>query len=77
MEKQSPVQRIWEPGKERRRKLIVAVLLAVVGVIGGMVPYFAAAKIIVLLIARVMLKDAPIVILDEATASFFYTQLCA
>ena len=51
MEKQSPVQRIWELGKDEHGRLITAVLLAVVGVVGGMVPYFAAAKIIVLLLA--------------------------
>ncbi len=51
MEKQSPVQRIWELGEHERGKLITAVILAVIGVICGMVPYFAAAKIIVLLIA--------------------------
>ena len=47
MAKQSPVQRIWELGKDQHGRLITAVVLAVVGVVGGMVPYFAAAKIIV------------------------------
>lgn len=51
MEKQSPVQRIWELGEREHGKLITAVLLAVIGVVCGMVPYFAAAKIIVLLLA--------------------------
>lgn len=51
MENQSPVQRIWELGKDEHGRLITAVILAVLGVIGGMVPYFAAAKIIVLLLA--------------------------
>ena len=51
MEKQSPVQRIWELGAAEHGRLITAVLLAVVGVACGMVPYFAAAKIIVLLLA--------------------------
>ncbi len=51
MEKQSPVQRIWELGKEEHGRLIAAVLLAVVGVVCGMVPYFAAARIITLLLA--------------------------
>ena len=46
MAKQSPVQRIWELGKDQHGRLITAVVLAVVGVVGGMVPYFAAAKII-------------------------------
>ena len=51
MEKQSPVGRIWELGKDEHGKLITAVILAVVGVVCGMAPYFAAAKIIVMLIA--------------------------
>ncbi len=51
MENQSPVQRIWELGKDEHGRIITAVVLAVLGVIGGMVPYFAAAKVIVLLLA--------------------------
>ena len=51
MEKQSPVQRIWELGKDEHGKLITAVILAVVGVVCGMTPYFAAAKLIALLLA--------------------------
>lgn len=51
MENQSPVQRIWELGKDEHGRLITAVILAVLGVICGMAPYFAAAKIIVLLLA--------------------------
>ena len=51
MKEQSPVGRIWELGEREHGKLITAVILAVLGVAGGMVPYFAAAKIIVLLLA--------------------------
>ena len=50
MAKQSPVQRVWELGRDEHGRLITAVLLAVLGAMGGVVPYFAAAKIIVLLI---------------------------
>ena len=52
MKKQSPVQRIWELGKDEHGKLITAVILAVIGVVCGMAPYFAAAKILALLLAK-------------------------
>ena len=51
MKEQSPVGRIWELGKSEHGKLITAVILAVIGVVCGMAPYFAAAKIIVLLLS--------------------------
>ena len=51
MKEQSPIGRIWELGEQEHGRLITAVLLAVVGVIFGMAPYFAAAEIIVLLLA--------------------------
>ena len=51
MKEQSPVGRIWELGEKEHSKLITAAVLAVLGVACGMAPYFAAAKIIVLLLA--------------------------
>lgn len=51
MDKQSPIRRIWELGAREHGKLLTAVALAVIGVACGMAPYFAAAKIIVLLLA--------------------------
>ena len=52
MKEQSPIGRIWELGEKEHGKLITAVILAVIGVIFGMAPYFAAAKIIVLLLGK-------------------------
>lgn len=51
MKEQSPVGRIWELGEKEHGKPITAVVLAVLGVACGMTPYFAAAKIIVQLLA--------------------------
>lgn len=46
-------------------------------VIGAKGTYVSGGEMQRLSIARAFLKNAPILILDEATASFFYTQLCA
>ena len=54
MAKQSPVGRVWELGKAEHGRLITAVVLAVIGSVCGMVPYFAAARIIALLLAGEM-----------------------
>ncbi len=51
MEQQSPVGRIWQWGEAEHGRLITAVVLAVLGTVCGMVPYFAAARIITLLLA--------------------------
>ena len=51
MKQQSPVGRVWELGQAEHGRLITAVVLAVLGSVCGMVPYFAAAKIIALLLA--------------------------
>lgn len=50
MQKQSPMLRLWELGKEYHGGLIRAILSASAGVLCGMLPYFAAAQIILGLI---------------------------
>ncbi len=50
MENQNPMLRLWELGKEEHGGLIRAIVSAAVGVLGGMIPYFAAAQVIIALI---------------------------
>lgn len=46
MKQQSPMLRLWELGEGQQGGLKRAVLSAVVGVLFGMLPYFAVAQII-------------------------------
>ncbi|BCI60318.1 ABC transporter ATP-binding protein [Solibaculum mannosilyticum] len=47
MQKQNPMLRLWELGNDYHGSLIRAILSAAVGVLCGMLPYFAAAQIII------------------------------
>lgn len=47
MQKQSPMLRLWELGEKEHGGLIRAMISAAVGVLGGMIPYYAAAQIII------------------------------
>lgn len=47
MKQKNPLLRIWELGKSQHKSLICAILLALVGVLCGIMPYIAAAQIIV------------------------------
>lgn len=76
MKEQSPVGRIWELGEKEHGKLITAVILAVIGVACGMSPYFAAAKIIVLLLAGETAFSAYIPWLLTALAGFLTSARC-
>ena len=70
MKEKSPVARIWELGESEHGKLITAVVMAVIGVACGMAPYFAAAKIIVLLLAGETAVTAYVPWLIAALAGF-------
>ena len=75
MEQQSPVARIWQLGEKEHGRLITAVVLAVVGSVCGMVPYFAAAKIIILLLAGQTELSAYTVWLVTALCGFWLRTL--
>ena len=47
MQKQNPLLRIWGWGKDEHGGLIFAIVSALIGVALGMLPYFAAAQIII------------------------------
>ena len=44
--KPNPMARIWEIAKPEHRKLLLSVILAVLGVVSGIVPFVSAAKVI-------------------------------
>ena len=50
MEKQSPFLRLWELGESEHSGLIRAMISAAAGVLSGMLPYDAAAQIIIALL---------------------------
>ena len=47
MQKQSPMLRLWQLGASHHSGLVRAIVSASLGVLGGMLPYFAAAQIII------------------------------
>ena len=51
MQKQSPLLRIWGWGKDEHGSLIFAIISAFIGVALGMLPYFAAAQVIIKILA--------------------------
>lgn len=52
MEKQSPFLRLWELGESEHSGLIRAMISAAAGVLSGMLPYYAAAQIIIALLGK-------------------------
>ena len=51
MQKQNPLLRIWGWGKGEHGRLIGAVISALIAVVLGMLPYFAAAQVIIKILA--------------------------
>lgn len=54
MKQKSPLAQVWELGESGHRQIIFSIVLAMLGVLAGIVPFVAAAKIVVLLIGGEM-----------------------
>lgn len=75
--KTSPYLRLWNMGEEEHGKLILAIILAVIGVICSMAAYYSAAKMIVALLENIRdfnyyLKWCAIAFLGYAIRAVFY-----
>lgn len=75
--KPSPYIRLWNMGKEEHGKLILAIILAVIGVTCSMAAYYSAAKMIVALLAGIRnfdfyLKWCAIAFIGYAIRAIFY-----
>lgn len=54
MKQKSPLAQVWKLGESGHRQIIFSIVLAMLGVLAGIVPFVAAAKIVVLLIGGEM-----------------------
>ena len=52
MQSKSPMLRLWELGKSEHGGLVRAMISAAAGVLLGMLPYFAAAQMIIALLGE-------------------------
>ncbi len=64
MQQKNPILRIWELGKTQHTRLSCAMLSAFLGVVAGMLPYYAAAQMIVNLLE------------ENRDKSVYFTWLC-
>ena len=78
MNQNDSIARIWELGKDEHPKLILSIILALIGVVAGIVPFIAGAKIIVVMLEGVSdfdiyLKLCLIALIGYVTKTLFYT----
>lgn len=57
MKKESPLKRLWNLAKNEHKQLQIAILFAIIGIVGGIVPFISAGKIIAALIGDVRKID--------------------